>query len=219
MGVSFVISAGLFVGIVAALAAAIATARVVVKRKQKEVDVSFAQLPRAPKPRPVVKAQPGKRKLAQRQALRAPTAIPQQQPPRPRGSWPRRGTLVRSKGSRTALPTARAGGRSRRSRPSSSPASSTAAGPRRSPRPAQQRRHHRDRRAHADRRVRSGDDGDAAHQTSADSGRPHPRVRPGPGLQAGPPARRHRRPLPVPPAVRVQATGESEERKGTCIST
>ena len=85
MGVSFVISAGLFVGIVAALAAAIATARVVVKRKQKEVDVSFAQLPRAPKPKPVVKAQPGKRKLAQRQALRAPTAIPEQQPPEAEG--------------------------------------------------------------------------------------------------------------------------------------
>jgi hypothetical protein len=85
MGVSFVISAGLFVGIVAALAAAIATARVVVKRKQKEVDVSFAQLPRAPKPKPAVKAQPGKRKLAQRQTLRAPSAIPQQQPPEAEG--------------------------------------------------------------------------------------------------------------------------------------
>ena len=81
MGLSFDISAGLFVGNVAALAAAIATARVVVKRKQKEVDVSFAQLPRAPKPKPAVKAQPGKRKLSLRQALRAPTAIPEQQPP------------------------------------------------------------------------------------------------------------------------------------------
>ena len=85
MGVSFLISAGLFVGILAALAAAIATARVVVKRKQRDMDVSFAQLPRAPKPKPVVKAQPGKRKLAQRQALRAPTAIPQQQPPEAEG--------------------------------------------------------------------------------------------------------------------------------------
>jgi hypothetical protein len=80
MGVSFVISAGLFVGIVAALAAAIATARVAIKRKQREVEVTFADMPRAPKPKPQVKVNPGKRKLAVRQALVAPKAIPAVQP-------------------------------------------------------------------------------------------------------------------------------------------
>ena len=80
MGVSFLISGGIFFGIMAALAAAIATARVAIKRKQRDVDVSFADLPRAPKPRPQVKPNQGKRKLAQRQALVAPKAIPTVQP-------------------------------------------------------------------------------------------------------------------------------------------
>jgi hypothetical protein len=81
MGVSFLISGGIFFGIMAALAAAIATARVAIKRKTRDVDVSFAELPRAPKPKPKVKpAAPGKRKLAMRQALVAPKAIPDVQP-------------------------------------------------------------------------------------------------------------------------------------------
>jgi hypothetical protein len=93
MGVSFLISAGIFVGILAALAAAIATARVVVKRKQRDMDVAFAELPRAPKPRPVVKAAPGKRKAALRAALRAPTAIPEVQPPEAEGELAEAGPL------------------------------------------------------------------------------------------------------------------------------
>jgi hypothetical protein len=81
MGVSFLISGGIFFGIMAALAAAIATARVAIKRKTRDVDVSFADLPRAPKPKPKLKpATPGKRNKAARQALVAPKAIPDVQP-------------------------------------------------------------------------------------------------------------------------------------------
>jgi hypothetical protein len=79
MGVSFLISGGIFVGIAAALAGAIATARVVVRRQQRDVEVAFANLPRAPKPKPVVKAQPGRRKAAAPVA-RPPTAVPQERP-------------------------------------------------------------------------------------------------------------------------------------------
>jgi hypothetical protein len=80
MGVSFLISGGIFFGMMVALAAAIATARVAIKRKQREVEVTFADMPRAPKPKPQVKVNPGKRKLAVRQALVAPKAIPTVQP-------------------------------------------------------------------------------------------------------------------------------------------
>jgi hypothetical protein len=80
MGVSFLISGGIFFGMMVALAAAIATARVAIKRKQREVDVTFADMPRAPKPKPQLKVNPGKRKLAVRQALVAPKAIPTVQP-------------------------------------------------------------------------------------------------------------------------------------------
>jgi hypothetical protein len=79
MGVSFLISGGIFVGIMAALAAAIATAHVVVKRRERDVQVAFANLPRAPRPKPVVKVQPGRRKAAPAQ-VRPPSAVPQQRP-------------------------------------------------------------------------------------------------------------------------------------------
>jgi hypothetical protein len=83
MGVSYLISGGIFLAIFAALAATIATATVVVKRR-KDVDVTFADLPPPPppKPKPKVKkaAAGGKRKLAQRAALKAPKEIPEQQP-------------------------------------------------------------------------------------------------------------------------------------------
>jgi hypothetical protein len=55
MGVSFLISGALFAGIMAALAAAIATARVVIKRQQRDVQVAFpaSRLPSAvPQERP-----------------------------------------------------------------------------------------------------------------------------------------------------------------------
>jgi hypothetical protein len=78
MGVSFLISGGIFVAIAAALAAAIATARVVVRRQQRDVQVAFASLPRAPKPKPVVKAQPGRKKAPS--VARAPSAVPQARP-------------------------------------------------------------------------------------------------------------------------------------------
>jgi hypothetical protein len=79
MGVSFLISAGIYAGIIFGLAAAIATARVVVKRKQRDVQVSFADLPRPPKPKPA-KLQPGHRKAAARKAIQPPTEIPQERP-------------------------------------------------------------------------------------------------------------------------------------------
>ena len=79
MGVSFLISGGIFVAIAAALAGAIATARVVVRRQQRDVQVAFANLQQAPKPKPVVKAQPGRRKAAAPVA-RPPSAVPQARP-------------------------------------------------------------------------------------------------------------------------------------------
>jgi hypothetical protein len=79
MGVSFLISGGIFVAMAAALAGAIATARVVVRRSQRDVPVAFANLARAPKPKPLVKAQPGRRKAAA-PAARPPSAVPQARP-------------------------------------------------------------------------------------------------------------------------------------------
>lgn len=96
MGVSFLISGGIFVGIMAALAAAIATARVVVKRKQKDVDVSFADLPKPPpKPKAAVKKTmaPGKRKAAVRVATKPPSGIPEERPPEAEGELADAGKL------------------------------------------------------------------------------------------------------------------------------
>ena len=78
---SYLISAGIIVGVAATLAATIATATVIVK-KRRDVEVSFADLP-PPPPKPKVKpkkAAPGARKLAVRQKLAAPTEIPAEQP-------------------------------------------------------------------------------------------------------------------------------------------
>jgi hypothetical protein len=80
MGASLLISAGIFLGIMAAIAAAIATARVVVKRRQRDVDVSFADMPRAPKPKLAQKPAPGTRKAAPRVSTRPPKEIPQEVP-------------------------------------------------------------------------------------------------------------------------------------------
>jgi hypothetical protein len=52
---------------------------VVIKRQQRDVQVAFASLPRAPKPKPLVKAAPGKRKAAPPIA-RPPSAVPQAKP-------------------------------------------------------------------------------------------------------------------------------------------
>jgi outer membrane biosynthesis protein TonB len=85
MGVSLLVSAGLFIGGMALLATAVATARVVIKRQQRDVAVSFADLP-PPPPRPKPKAAPkrpaapGKRRAAVRQVLRPPTEIPAERP-------------------------------------------------------------------------------------------------------------------------------------------
>ena len=93
MGLSFLISGGIFIGIMAALAAAIATARVVVKRKQRDVDVAFAVLPRAPKPKAIVKTTPGQRKLAARKSLKPPTEIPAERPDEAEGELADAGKL------------------------------------------------------------------------------------------------------------------------------
>lgn len=78
---SYLISAGIIVGVAATLAATIATARVIVK-KTRDVDISFADLP-PPPPKPKVqpkKAVSGTRKRAVRQRLAAPREIPAEQP-------------------------------------------------------------------------------------------------------------------------------------------
>src|SRR5687767_12232097 len=81
MGVSLLISGGLFVGIAAMLAAAVATARAVVRKQSREVDVSFADLPSAPKPKPMVakKAAAGPKKSAKR-PMASLKEIPQERP-------------------------------------------------------------------------------------------------------------------------------------------
>ncbi|MDX2023439.1 MAG: hypothetical protein SF187_24600 [Deltaproteobacteria bacterium] len=78
---SYLVSAGIIVGVAATLAATIATATVIVK-KRRDVEVSFADLPPPPPPKPKVKkkATPGARKLAVRQKLAAPKEIPAEQP-------------------------------------------------------------------------------------------------------------------------------------------
>ncbi|HEY0710540.1 MAG TPA: hypothetical protein VGG33_27290 [Polyangia bacterium] len=94
MGLSFLISGGIFIGIMAALAAAVATAHVVVKRKQRDVDVAFVPLPRAPKPKPIAKPMaPGQRKLAARANLRPPTEIPAERPAEAEGELTEAGNV------------------------------------------------------------------------------------------------------------------------------
>jgi|GEM_PF-1343768 len=79
---SYLVSTGIIVGVAATLAATIATATVIVK-KRRDVEVSFADLPPPPPPKPKVKpkkAPSGARKLAVRQKLAAPKEIPAEQP-------------------------------------------------------------------------------------------------------------------------------------------
>jgi hypothetical protein len=83
MGVSLLISGVIFGGIAAALAAAIATAHVVVKRRQADVAVSFADLPRAPRPRPIATATTRgttSRKAPRPRPAAAPKEIPAERP-------------------------------------------------------------------------------------------------------------------------------------------
>jgi hypothetical protein len=80
MGASMLISGGIFAAIVFGLGAAIATARAVVRRHQRDVDVSFAALPTAPKPKPMIaKKTPGPRKAIKR-TMTAIKEIPQERP-------------------------------------------------------------------------------------------------------------------------------------------
>ena len=80
MGASLLISAGIFLGLMAAIAAAVATARVVVKRQKRDLEVSFADLPPPPKRKVVKQVQPGIRKAAKRQSLKPPSEIPEETP-------------------------------------------------------------------------------------------------------------------------------------------
>jgi hypothetical protein len=93
MGLSFLISGGIFIGIMAALAAAIATTRVVLKRRQRDIDVAFVPLPRAPKPKLAKPMTPGQRKLAARQNLRPPTEVPAERPAEAEGELADAGKL------------------------------------------------------------------------------------------------------------------------------
>lgn len=83
MGVSVLLSAGVFGGIAAAIGAAIATAHVVVKKRQNDVQIAFAELPRAPKPKPapVAKAKGvAPKKVIRAATAAAPKEIPKERP-------------------------------------------------------------------------------------------------------------------------------------------
>ena len=93
MGASLLISAGLFLGFMAAVAAAVATARVVAKRQKRDLEVSFADLPPPPKRKVVKPAQPGVRKAAKRQSLKPPKEIPEVTPEEAEGELAGRGRV------------------------------------------------------------------------------------------------------------------------------
>jgi periplasmic protein TonB len=96
MGVSLVISGVIFLSIGAALAAAIATARVVVRRAKSDVDVSFAALPRpqAPKPKPTVtKARASKDVRPVTRPSTPPKEIPDEKPEEAEGDLAEAGKL------------------------------------------------------------------------------------------------------------------------------
>jgi outer membrane biosynthesis protein TonB len=87
MGVSVVLSAVIFALLMSGVAAAVATARVVAKRRQADFDVQFADLPRSihpelkvDKPKALAKKGPAKRKAAKRRKLETITAIPDERP-------------------------------------------------------------------------------------------------------------------------------------------
>jgi len=72
MGASLVISTLMCVGIAAALTAAVATARVVVRKRQADMEVAFANLPKPP-PKPKMVA--AKSRTSARKATAAPPPI------------------------------------------------------------------------------------------------------------------------------------------------
>lgn len=84
MGASLLISAVLCVGIAGAVAAAIATAHVVVRKRQSDTAVTFEDLPRVapPKPKMVAKGAAARkaRKVSARAAMVAIKAIPTERP-------------------------------------------------------------------------------------------------------------------------------------------
>jgi len=87
MGVSLVLSGVIFALLMSGVAAAVATARVVAKRRQADLEVQFANLPSAPqvelkveKPKALAKKGPVKRKAAKRRKLETITAIPDERP-------------------------------------------------------------------------------------------------------------------------------------------
>lgn len=75
MGASLLIATALCIGIAAALAAAVATAHVVVRKRQNDIAVSFADLPRAAPPKPKM-ASVTKPRGAVRKAAAAPPVAP-----------------------------------------------------------------------------------------------------------------------------------------------
>lgn len=80
MGASMVVSVGIFAAIAVGLSAAVATARAVVRKVQQEVDVSFADLPQAPKPKmAAAKKTPGQKKAAKR-SMASLKEIPKERP-------------------------------------------------------------------------------------------------------------------------------------------
>ena len=81
MGASMLISGVIFFGIAAALAAAVATARAVVRKQSREVDVSFADLPTVPKPKPMAaKRNAAGPKKAAKRPMATLKEIPQERP-------------------------------------------------------------------------------------------------------------------------------------------
>jgi hypothetical protein len=87
MGVSLVLSAVIFGLLMSGVAAAVATARVVAKRRQADLDVQFAALPgpsqpelKIEKPRALARKGPARRRKAKRRKLETITAIPDERP-------------------------------------------------------------------------------------------------------------------------------------------
>src|SRR3712207_3485726 len=83
MGASLLISTVLCVGIAGAIAAAIATAHVVVRKRQSDTAVVFADLPKAPPPKAKMVAKGAARataKKAVRAAMASIKAIPTERP-------------------------------------------------------------------------------------------------------------------------------------------
>ncbi len=95
MGASLLISTIMCVGIAAALAAAVATAHVVVRRRQSDVAVSFADLQRAAPPKPKMMATAKPRAAARKLAapVVAPRGIPTERPEEAEGELAEAGSV------------------------------------------------------------------------------------------------------------------------------